>query len=510
VLFAAWTLLGAGSRADAAGAKTTDGPSDAQLRELLGTPARFQFEVGDPDDPRTWSHGSCDPETWRSTSLQPTDRTDIVSAQFCGAIAEDEGEDVWKAHPWGFQVTDAQVRVLTGVKTLRSLVFIQAGVTAQQLKTLTAISKLEVLDLRQSGATDEAMQWVGQMKDLRSLAIYDESIGAAGLKHLKGLPKLVFLDLAGEHLDDDALAGLSGLKSVKFLALNGNVTDAGLAALASFDSLEVLRFERRSSLGVHGSGLKFLPAGKLRELSLTEAMSDDGLAAVGRFTSLRGLDISGSPVTDKGIQSLHDLRSLEVLDAHSTKISGAGLENLTGLKRLVVYDTEITGAGLENLTGLKRLEAHDTKITSENMKSLANLKDLQYVKLGRTPIDGDGLKHLNGLRHLEHLDVVDTKIDNESLRNLTLLPSIQFLNLGGCAVDDRAAGTLPSIHCVLPSLSANSLSTASPRPRREENDQDRQDLTIRQAVPKRRKQGRKRSRQIFAPKETKQVAPSLK
>jgi len=60
--------------------------------------------------------------------------------------------------------------------------------------------------------------------------------------------------------------------------------------------------------------------------------------------------------------------------------------------------------------------------------------------------------------------------------------------------DLSSSGTLPSIHCAILWPSDDSISTASSGNRTEEKDQDGQDLTMRQAVPRRRKRGRKRNR----------------
>jgi hypothetical protein len=57
-----------------------------------------------------------------------------------------------------------------------------------------------------------------------------------------------------------------------------------------------------------------------------------------------------------------------------------------------------------------------------------------------------------------------------------------------------SSGTLPLLHCPLLSPSVGSLSAASRGNRKLHNEQDRQDVSIRQAVPQRRKQGRGRSR----------------
>ena len=391
-----------------------------ELSKSLGEHVyRYRVAVGDPEDPRTWTEQPYDPQTWQPLSRrEPTNRKDIVAVTF-NAVVTSQDELEGDTFPPGFHVTDKQVELLTKVKTLRRLVFLEARLAAGQLKVLSALPKLQVLVLRECGVTNRGLEWIGQMKELRSLEIRGEPIDAEGLKHLAGLSKLASFELDGPGVDDVTIAGLSRLKSLRYLTLGGKITDRGLAALAPLDSLEVLRFRAFSYFGVHGTGLKHLPSGTLRELSLPMTMSDEGLAAVNRFTQLRKLDVSGSPVTDEGLQSLRGLHGLESLDATSTKI---------------------TGAGLENLVGLKRLSLTDAKITAKNCESLASLRALQYLSLSGTPVDGNCLKYLRGLQHLEELDAGGTRITNESLQHLDTLPALRSLNVSGCsAIDDGAA-----------------------------------------------------------------------
>lgn len=416
MIAASWGDIIAAYQTPAAKANAAGVECPQQLAKSLGKSSPFQVNVGDPDDPRTWSGQPFDPETWQPLRrLVPTDCKDIVSITFRGDF---DGPDGLPPEV-PYRVNDEQIRLLSEVKSLRCLYMIEAGLKPRHFEMLTSLSHLQVLYLRGCGVTDEGLQWIGQMKDLRALTLAGEPISAGGLRHLTGLSKLVSFGLSGTHVNDDVVAVLSALKSIRFLRIGGNISDAGLGALRTLDSLEVLELDTHSRSSVHGTGLKHLPAGTLRELSLPMAMSDEGLAAVNRFTQLRKLDVSGSPVTDKGLQSLRDLHGLESLDATSTKI---------------------TGAGLENLVGLKRLSLTDAKITAKNCASLASLRALQYLSLSGTPVDGDCLKYLRGLQHLEELDAGSTRITNESLQHLDTLPSLRSLNVSGCsAIDDGAA-----------------------------------------------------------------------
>jgi hypothetical protein len=83
------------------------------------------------------------------------------------------------------------------------------------------------------------------------------------------------------------------------------------------------------------------------------------------------LNLRGTEVTDKGLESLKDLKSLVRLHLERTKVTDAGLPNLAGLDNLEylnLYGTEITDAGLQSLAGLKKLKklyVWQTKVTEE-------------------------------------------------------------------------------------------------------------------------------------------------
>jgi Leucine rich repeat/Leucine Rich repeat len=118
--------------------------------------------------------------------------------------------------------------------------------------------------------------------------------------------------------------------------------------------------------------LESLP--NLRVLNLVGAqVTDAGLAHVQRLTKLRKLYLAGTPITDAGLARLEDLPRLQVLDLAKTKITDAGLEHLADLPRLQILDlshTAVTGAGLEHL------------------KKLDDLKELHL--LGLKPADDKG------------------------------------------------------------------------------------------------------------------------
>jgi Leucine Rich repeat len=124
------------------------------------------------------------------------------------------------------------------------------------LEPLSALTKLEMLDLGRSNITD------------------------AGLDHLKGLSELSHLILNRTRIDNAGLERLTGLAELRGLELwRTNVSDAGLEYLRGFAHLQAL-------------GLK------------ETAVSDAGIVHLKQLRQLQRLDLRGTKVSDAGLREL--------------------------------------------------------------------------------------------------------------------------------------------------------------------------------------------------------------
>ena len=136
---------------------------------------------------------------------------------------------------------------------------------------------------------------------------------------------------------DDVLGLLRGQPAIKTLHLGGEtVTDKGLEALADQTDL--------------------------RELIIwwATAISDAGVAHLGRLPRLRMIDISLSPLTDDAVRHLAGLPALEELTIQGSKFTDRSLTDLsqaTRLKSLTLRGdrSEFGDEGLGHLAGLKDL-----------------------------------------------------------------------------------------------------------------------------------------------------------
>ena len=89
------------------------------------------------------------------------------------------------------------------------------------------------------------------------------------------------------------------------------------------------------------------------------------------------LDLSGNGITDRGLESISDLRGIEYLNLAGTDITDRGIEYLTGL---------------DNLT---TLDVGGTRVTQGCARSLERLPRLRTVYA-----PGTSLAHINGVRVL--------------------------------------------------------------------------------------------------------------
>ena len=93
--------------------------------------------------------------------------------------------------------------------------------------------RVTAVKLHNSDTTDETMSLVANFTELRSLSLNFTSVTADGLKRLIGLRKLDSLELRGERITDGALDVLHRMPQLRTLSLErAKVTPEGLRRLA--------------------------------------------------------------------------------------------------------------------------------------------------------------------------------------------------------------------------------------------------------------------------------------
>ncbi|CAI5462117.1 unnamed protein product [Closterium sp. Yama58-4] len=181
---------------------------------------------------------------------------------------------------------------------------------------IKAASQWPLLDLSCTGLSDDILAHVSTMTHLIFLNLTSCSgLSAEGMKHLYRLPRLESLDLDGTDVSDSALEGIGSLTSLKALTLDHTkVTDAGLLHLTALTSLTMLRLSWCK--GVTDAGM--VHVGRLSALEALEmvetAITDAGLLQLTGLASLKMLDLSKCKgVTSAGLVDVGRLASLRRL-----------------------------------------------------------------------------------------------------------------------------------------------------------------------------------------------------
>lgn len=191
--------------------------------------------------------------------------------------------------------------------------------------------------------------------------------------------------------------------------------------------------------------------------------ADADLAPLAAFTRLRSLQVSGNRISDKGLEAIARLPSLEdlslALDVRGSPVLGrpvsalviadsditaAGLARLRQLPRLKTLSLpgSITDAGLREISALTKLEKlwiislgdRPTvwpRLTASGTAHLGKLKMLRELHLSYMPLDDSELAFIESLTRLEYLDLNQTKIADAGLIHLRPLHQLEYLCLGG-------------------------------------------------------------------------------
>jgi hypothetical protein len=266
-------------------------------------------------------------------------------------------------------------------------------------------------------ADDALMVHVGRLGRLEYLSISDTAVSDAGLADLGSLTRLKVLHLQKSAVRGPGLVHLAGMKDLEELVLpTYPFTDADLALLKELTKLKKLQLEGQN---LTNTGLTYLGGlTRLEELHLRNT-SITSLESIRHLTSLRSLDLLGSPIGDAGIESVASLRNLEVLRLSGTLVGDSGMVHICGLPKLQELEldrTRVGNAGLARLCELPLiadLNLSQTEMTDQGLIDLAG-------KLGLTPceslvvsgpnVTSSGVESLRAkLRHVQ-VNATDLKL----------------------------------------------------------------------------------------------------
>ena len=248
------------------------------------------------------------------------------------------------------QITDAGLAHLKGLTTLQEMNLASTKITDAGLAHLKGLTKLQTLYVSETQITDTGLVHLKGLTGLQSLYLAGTKITDGGLVHLKGLTRLQWLDLSGTQITDAGLVHLKGLTGLQSLFLaDTQITDAGLAHLKGLTGLQKLYVANTQITDTGLVHLKGLTGLRMLNVAYTQ-ITDVGLGHLKGLTGLQLLFLSDK-ITDAGVEHLKGLTGLQYLWLGG-KITDAGIEHLkglTGLQFLGLSGTQVTDAGVQRL-----------------------------------------------------------------------------------------------------------------------------------------------------------------
>jgi beta-lactamase regulating signal transducer with metallopeptidase domain len=198
----------------------------------------------------------------------------------------------------------------------------------------------------------------------------------------------------------------------------------------------------------------------LRLLALAwKQATDEGLKHLAGVTSLREIHIwKAAEVTDAGIESLQDLKNLEVVQVNGSKLTDASLRTLSLLPKvenLSLQGSEFTDEGLASLSTMKQLKSlaidtHKTPISDAGADHLAALGNLERLILGNAQISDERLKQLRGLSKLKSLWLTGggdspLAITDQGLQTIASFADLDYLGLTNSRITDSGVLQLAAL-----------------------------------------------------------------
>ncbi|MCP3695600.1 MAG: hypothetical protein GY917_25600 [Planctomycetaceae bacterium] len=204
-------------------------------------------------------------------------------------------------------------------------------------------------------------------------------------------------------------------------------------------------------------------------LELCSGIDDDAVKPLSKVNTLRVLGLMGTPITEKGLQSLQVLKNLRSLDLEiCEQVGDTGCTVLAGfpalrvlvLKKTAFEPIRVTDTGLAKLATLTQLQVlnlYANNISDKGLVHLGQLSKLRQLDLSLTAITDAGLVHLEKLSRLTHLDLLYSNgfagpiITGAGVKSLAGLESLQSLSLVGARINDESLQlpwpkTLRSLH----------------------------------------------------------------
>ncbi len=349
----------------------------------------------------------------------------------------------------GTKVGDAGLEKLAACRSLTYLRLEDTDVSDAGLTHLAKLPQLETLWLGENPeVTDEGLKTVGKLVNLTSLDLMNTKITRAGLVQLAGLRKLKSLLLDWTDIEEADLAYLAPLQSLEELRLyyiKGRITDAGAEHLARLKSLRTIS----ASTDMTDKGVALLATlPNLEQLLLDgQGVTDACAGDIAKMKSLKKLWFQHCAVSDALLQQIASLPNLAELLFHDTRVTGDGFRRLRDapkFRKLWIHFSEQKLADqprphlreIGKLAQIKDLRIEGGSLASSDLNDLADLVNLEQLNVASIAVDDEGASALASLKRLKRLEIASGVFTDVGLERLSRLPRLEFLGIEGRFTDD--------------------------------------------------------------------------
>ncbi|MEO2032552.1 MAG: TIGR03067 domain-containing protein, partial [Planctomycetaceae bacterium] len=266
-----------------------------------------------------------------------------------------------------------------------------------------------------SGAQFDFKAWLQAYAKLKAMKILSmlERRGPDSVVLPDGLTHYAVIDPRSRAADGSIPAELWGvISSVSHVSVRmSSISDATVRQLSQHPGLVGLNISGRSTVTATGiAELKKCP--NLRGLYLSGVpVSPEVLNAITQLGELRVFMIRDVPVSREMVNAIVRLDKLESLNLQNAGITDDDLgqiAKLTKLKTLWLNNSKMPGKS--NVT--------KSKITDKGVQSLKSLTELRFLSLSNSNVTDKGLQSLNGLTSLKMLWLGGTQITDAGLAEI--------------------------------------------------------------------------------------------
>lgn len=402
-----------------------------------------------------------------------------------------KNEDLVHVNLWGFPLADEDLRALSRLKALRSLLIgAHNSVTNDGFRYLEEPPHFQYLRISRCAKIDDGiLDQLGTIPELKHLELINLHITDTGLQRVKALPKLEVLFLADTRVTSEGVAKLRAelpklnvvwdgdakkplseptpadfQRNVLEWVLKQEGSDArvrlnsGARAILRHGDLIPKDFEAIEHLNIllghpdtlsaqASTWLSALPADCVVNIALLSGDWDD--AALGRLiTQVQGVSNlwlhlrAPAPITDQGVRQLIKLRGLRAINLADLKVSDLAVRELGKLPKLQTFyfsNVPITDTTVEALLrggACIGLGLDHTQATESCLPAILKTTDLASLRLLGIPLRDGDLRKFAELKNLVRFDLWGPFITNEGVRLLEPLP-LRELQINDCKqVDD--------------------------------------------------------------------------